>query len=38
VTKGAGAVMDIENVRVDAEHMPLIDVKMHSIRVKDLEE
>ncbi len=38
VTKGAGAVMDIETVRVDADHKPLIDVKMHSIRVKDLEE
>lgn len=37
VTSGQSAVTDIENVRVDKEHKPLVDVKLHSIRVKDLE-
>ena len=27
-------VYDIERVKVDKEHKPLMDVKMHSIRVK----
>ena len=34
VTKGLEVVSDIEAVRVDKEHKPLMDVKMHSIRVK----
>ena len=34
VTRGIEVVNDIEKVRVDKEHMPLMDVKMHSIRVK----
>jgi hypothetical protein len=29
------AVTDIESVRVDKENKPLIEVKLHSIRVKD---
>lgn len=36
VTKGMNAVTDIENVKVDLENKPLIEVKLHSIRVKDL--
>ena len=35
VTKGMNAVKDIEQVRVDKENKPLIEVKLHSIRVKD---
>jgi len=35
VTKGSSAVIDIEQVRVDKENKPLIDVKLNSIRVKD---
>ena len=34
VTRGLEVVNDIEKVRVDKEHKPLLDVKMHSIRVK----
>ena len=34
VTKGIEVVLDIEKVRVDKEHKPLMDVKLHSIRVK----
>ena len=34
VTRGIEVVNDIEKVRVDKEHKPLMDVKMHSIRVK----
>lgn len=34
VTRGMEVVNDIEKVRVDKEHKPLLDVKMHSIRVK----
>ena len=35
VTKGMSAVTDIESVRVDKENKPLIEVKLHSIRVKE---
>jgi len=35
VTKGWNAVTDIEAVRTDKDNKPLIDVKMHSIRVKE---
>ena len=35
VTKGMTAVKDIEQVRVDKENKPLIEVKLHSIRIKD---
>ncbi len=34
VTRGMEVVTDIEKTRVDKDHKPLIDVKMHSIRVK----
>lgn len=34
VTRGIEVVTDIEKTRVDKDHKPLIDVKMHSIRVK----
>ncbi len=37
VTKGTGVVTDIESVRVDKESKPLLDVKLHSIRVKENE-
>jgi hypothetical protein len=32
------AVSDIEHVRVDKDNKPLLEVKMHSIRVKESEE
>ena len=34
VTRGMEVVNDIEKVRVDKDHKPLMDVKLHSIRVK----
>ena len=34
VSRGLEVVTDIERVRVDKDHKPLMDVKMHSIRVK----
>ena len=37
VTKGTAVVTDIEQVKVDKENKPLLDVKMHSIRVKEAE-
>lgn len=37
VTKGSAAVQDIEAERVDKESRPLMDVKLHSIRVKEVE-
>lgn len=37
VTKGIDVVYDIEKVKVDKEHKPLMDVKMHSIRVKTIQ-
>jgi peptidylprolyl isomerase domain and WD repeat-containing protein 1 len=38
VTKGMNAVTDIESVRVDKDNKPLMEVKLHSIRVKESEE
>jgi len=35
VIKGQQVVNDIEFVRVDKEHKPLLDVKLQSVRVKD---
>ena len=35
VTKGMTAVKDIEQARGDKENKPLIEVKLHSIRIKD---
>ena len=35
VTKGIEVVTDIEQVRVDTDHKPLMDVKLQSIRVKE---
>lgn len=35
VIKGQVVVSDIEAVRVDKDHKPLMDVKLQSIRVKD---
>ena len=35
VVKGTGAVSDIEQVRIDKENKPLLDVKLHSIRIKE---
>jgi hypothetical protein len=35
VTKGTSAVSDIEQVRVDKDSKPLLEVKLHSIRVKE---
>ena len=35
VTRGMEVVNDIEKVRADKDHKPLMDVKMHSIRVKE---
>jgi hypothetical protein len=32
------AVSDIEQVRVDKDNKPLIEIKLHSIRVKEVEE
>jgi hypothetical protein len=32
------AVSDIEQVRVDKDNKPLIEIKLHSIRVKEAEE
>ena len=37
VTKGTAVVTDIKQVKVDKESKPLLDVKMHSIRVKEIE-
>ena len=34
VTRGMEVVNDIEKVRADKDHKPLMDVKMHSIRIK----
>lgn len=36
VTKGMSVVTDIENERTDKDSKPLMEVKLHSIRVKDL--
>ena len=36
VLKGMDVVSDIEQTRVDQDHKPLIDVKLHSVRVKEL--
>ena len=36
VTKGIEVVTDIEQVRVDTDHKPLMDVKLQSIRVKEV--
>jgi peptidylprolyl isomerase domain and WD repeat-containing protein 1 len=38
VIKGMSVVTDIEQVRVDKDNKPLLEVKLHSIRVKDLEQ
>jgi len=35
VTKGSEVVKDIEGVTVDKDSRPLLDVKLHSIRVKE---
>jgi len=35
VTKGMSVVTDIETSRVDKDNKPLLDIKMHSIRVKN---
>lgn len=38
VVKGWNAVTDIESTRVDKDDRPLMDIKMHSIRVKERKE
>merc|ERR1711885_93079 len=35
VTKGMHAVSDIEQVKYDKDNKPLMEVKLHSVRVKD---
>ena len=35
VLKGMDVVSDIESTRVDQDQKPLIDVKLHSVRVKE---
>jgi len=35
VTKGQEVVSDIEAVRVDKDHKPLLEVKLQSIRIKE---
>jgi peptidylprolyl isomerase domain and WD repeat-containing protein 1 len=35
VTRGQTVVDDIQNTRVDKNHKPLLDVKLHQIRVKE---
>lgn len=34
VTRGQSVVDDIQNVRVDKNHKPLMDVKLQQIRIK----